>query len=103
MEAGQTSPAEYRSRLEIARSHRDSITDLAGSLLHELEQAVDNLVAIDFPFRLSDYRIDLQRAFVPLRYICFLRSRYSTFNLIHEAGADDRVFGLLDQRLDFFK
>jgi hypothetical protein len=103
MEAAQTSPADYRSRLETVCSNRDSITDLAGSLLHELERAVDNLAAIDFPFRLYDYRIDPQRALVPLRYIRFLRNRYSTFNLIHEVGADERVFGLLDQRLDFFK
>jgi glycerol-1-phosphate dehydrogenase [NAD(P)+] len=102
MESRQNSPGMYRKRLENARNQRESITDLAEDLLDELERAVGTLAAVDFPFRLSDYRIDAQRAFVPLRYIRFLRNRYSTFNLIHELGAEQRVLGLWDRHLGEF-
>jgi hypothetical protein len=53
---------------------------------------------ISFPFSLSDYRLDPRQALLPFRYIRFLRTRYSSFNLIHEIGAEEWMFGLLDQR-----
>ena len=102
MESLRTSPAIYRSRLENARSHRGRITDLAGELLAELEQAVNVLGELSFPFSLSEYRIDPRQALVPVRYIRFLRNRYSTFNLIHETGAEGRVLGLLERQTGTF-
>jgi glycerol-1-phosphate dehydrogenase [NAD(P)+] len=102
MEILRTSPAIYRSRLENARSHRGRITDLAGELLAELEQAVNVLGELSFPFSLSEYRIDPRQALVPVRYIRFLRNRYSTFNLIHETGAEGRVLGLLERQTGTF-
>ena len=56
-----------------------------------------------FPFHLSDYRLDPERALVPIRYIRFLRNRYSSFNLMHEIGAEQRVLGVLDQRIGLFR
>ena len=98
--AGRRENAElYRSRLEKIREHQGMITDLAGGLLGELEQAVAILADIEYPFHLSDYRLDRRQAVVPFRYIRVLRSRYNSFDLIHELGADERVFGLLDQQI----
>jgi len=102
MESGQTGSAMYRSHLENARNHRGSITDLAAGLLAELEKAVTVLGELSFPFSLSDYQLDPRQALVPVRYIRFLRNRYSSFNLIHEIGADETVFGLLEQRTGVF-
>jgi hypothetical protein len=98
----QVSPAIYRSRLENARSHRENILALAGELLEELERAVSILEKISYPFSLSDYRIDPAQALVPIRYIRFLRNRYSTFNLIHEVGAERRMLELLNRRIGRF-
>jgi glycerol-1-phosphate dehydrogenase [NAD(P)+] len=97
MNARRADRAIYRSRLEKARSHRESISDLAGGLLAELEKAVSVLQEISFPFSLSDYQLDPQRILIPIRYIRFLRNRYSTFNLIHEVGAEQWMLGFLDQ------
>ena len=102
MEARVISPGMYRKRLENARIQRQSIMDLAEDLLAELERAVGTLAAIDFPFRLSDYRLDAKRAFVPLRYVRFLRNRYSTFNLIHELGAEQLFSGFWDRHIGEF-
>ena len=99
MEARRTNPAIYRSRLENAREHRESIANMAGELLVELEKAVSVLEDISYPFHLSDYRIDPQRALVPIRYIRFLRNRYSSFDLIHEVGAEEWMLELLGQRI----
>jgi glycerol-1-phosphate dehydrogenase [NAD(P)+] len=99
MESGFPGPGTYRSRLENARKHRNSISDLADGLLAELEKAVSVLEELSFPFRLTDYQLDPSQALVPFRYVRFLRNRYSSFNLIHEVGADEKVFELLDQRL----
>jgi len=99
MAGNRETPQLYRSRLEKTREHRGMITDLAAGLLDELEQAVAILADIDYPFHLSDYRLDPRQAVVPFRYLRFLRSRYSSFNLFHELGAEDRVFGLLDQQI----
>ena len=85
--------------MENIRKQRSRISVLAAGLLGELEKAVAVLEDISFPFRLSDYGLDPSRALVPFRYIRFLRNRYSSFDLIHEVGADDRVFELLDQRV----
>jgi glycerol-1-phosphate dehydrogenase [NAD(P)+] len=98
MTGAQVGADLYRARLENVRKHGGTITDLAGRLLGELEQAIGILRDIEFPFHLSDYKLDLYRALLPIRYIRFLRNRYSSFNLIHEIGADQRVFGLLDRQ-----
>jgi glycerol-1-phosphate dehydrogenase [NAD(P)+] len=103
MQAFENSRGMIRSRLETVLNNRGRILDLAGGLLRELERAVAVLEDIDFPFRFSDYRIDPQRALVPIRYIRYLRNRYSTFNLIHEVGADERVLGVLDQQIELIR
>jgi glycerol-1-phosphate dehydrogenase [NAD(P)+] len=103
MEACESSRAMIASRLETVLNKRDSIRDLAGSLLQELEQAITVLGDIGFPFRLSDFSFDPERAFLPIRYIRFLRSRYSAFNLMHEVGAEQRVLGVLDQRIELIR
>lgn len=100
MEACEISRAIISSRLETVLNNRDTILDLAGGLLGELEQAVAILEDIGFPFRFSDYCFDSERALVPIRYVRFLRNRYSSFNLMHEVGAEQRVLGLLDQRIE---
>ena len=69
----------------------------------ELEQAVAILEDIGFPFRFSDYRFDPVRALVPIRYVRFLRNRYSSFNLMHEVGVEQKVLGLLDQRIEMIR
>ena len=73
------------------------LIDIAGGLLAELEEAVAILADISFPFSLSEYKLDPRQARVPLRYLRFLRNRYSTFNLMHEIGAEPGVMGLLEQ------
>jgi glycerol-1-phosphate dehydrogenase [NAD(P)+] len=103
MGTGQPGSADYRNRLKTVVNNRERILDLSGSLLRELEQSVAVLEAIDFPFRLSDYRLDQQRALVPIRYVRYLRNRYSTFNLLHEIGAEERVLRLLDQRIELIR
>jgi glycerol-1-phosphate dehydrogenase [NAD(P)+] len=99
MAGRRETPELYRSRLEKIREHRRMITELASGLLGELEQAVAILADIEYPFHLSDYRLDRRQAVVPFRYVRFLRSRYNSFDLIHELGADERMFGLLDQQI----
>jgi glycerol-1-phosphate dehydrogenase [NAD(P)+] len=103
MEGQPPGPAVYRSRLETIRKNLATITDLAVGLLAELEKAVAVLGEISFPFSLSDYRLDPRQALLPFRYIRFLRTRYSSFNLIHEVGAEEWMFGLLDQRTGMIK
>jgi glycerol-1-phosphate dehydrogenase [NAD(P)+] len=103
MEACEGSRAMFRSRLETVLNNRDSILELAGSLLKELEQAIAVLGDIGFPFHLSDYDFDPERALVPIRYIRYLRNRYSSFNLMHEVGAEQRVLGVLDQRIELIR
>jgi glycerol-1-phosphate dehydrogenase [NAD(P)+] len=97
MEGGAPGPAAYRKRLENARNHRKELSELAGGLLDELENAVAVLAGLAFPFQLSDYRLDPQQALVPLRYVRFLRNRYSSFNLIHELGAGERLIELAER------
>ena len=103
MEECEISRAIISSRLETVLNRRDSILDLAGGLLGELEQAVAILEGIGFPFRFSDYRFDPVRALVPIRYVRFLRNRYSSFNLMHEVGVEQKVLGLLDQRIEMIR
>jgi glycerol-1-phosphate dehydrogenase [NAD(P)+] len=103
MEGWEFNRTIVRSRLETVLNSRESILDLAGSLLGELEQAVVLLEDIGFPFRLSEYRFDPRRALVPIRYIRFLRNRYSSFNLMHELGAEERVLGVLDRRIELIR
>jgi glycerol-1-phosphate dehydrogenase [NAD(P)+] len=85
----------YRHHLEKILMHREQIVDLAIGLLKELDQAVAVLSDLSYPFSLADYRLDPQQVLASARYARFLRNRYSTFNLIHEIGADDRIFSIL--------
>ena len=103
MEAFENSRPNYRSRLQTVLNNRDSILDLSGSLLRELEQAVAILEDIGFPFHLSHYRFDPERALIPIRYIRYLRNRYSSFNLMHEVGAEEKLLGVLDQRIELIR
>ncbi|UCF98192.1 MAG: iron-containing alcohol dehydrogenase [Spirochaetaceae bacterium] len=89
----------YRTRLENIQKHRGTIIGLSDSLLRELQEAVEALSEISFPFSLSDYRLDVPQALLPMRYIRPLRNRYSSFNLIHEVGAEAQVLEILERRV----
>ena len=89
----------YRARLDKIGEHRKVITALAAGILGELEQAVSILADIGYPFRLSDYRLDPREAFLPVRYVRFLRNRYSTFDLVHEVGAEARLLEVLERQM----
>jgi glycerol-1-phosphate dehydrogenase [NAD(P)+] len=93
------------SRLHLARIQNNvgTITGLAGGMIAELEESVDLLAGVSFPFNLAEYQIDPQAALLPIRYIRCLRNRYGTFNLIHEAGADDRIFRVFQKRVPLLK
>jgi glycerol-1-phosphate dehydrogenase [NAD(P)+] len=89
----------YRLRLERIKKNVGSIAGLAGRLLEELEGAVSVLSSLSFPFRLSDFQIDPRQILMPIRYIRFLRHRYSTFNLMHEVGLEKRILRHLEEQL----
>jgi glycerol-1-phosphate dehydrogenase [NAD(P)+] len=99
MEGGLPGTDTYRSRLIQAGKYGEQIFDLAAGLLRELGDAVDTLEGLSFPFRLSEFRMDPEQATAPFRWVRYLRNRYSSFNLFHEIGADQRVFELLDQEI----
>ncbi len=102
-EMSVSDPEEYRSRLTCIQDKHGSIADLAGGMLSELGESVDLLAGISFPFSLADYQIDPQLALLPIRYIRYLRNRYSTFNLIHEVGAEKRIFGVFEKRVPLLR
>jgi glycerol-1-phosphate dehydrogenase [NAD(P)+] len=89
----------YRLRLEQIQKNVGSIIELAGRLLEELEGAVAVLAGLSFPFRLSEFQIDPQQVLLPIRHIRFLRSRYSTFDLMHEVGAEEKILRHLEAKL----
>ena len=93
----------YRLRLERIQNNVGSITELARRLLEELEGAVSILSSLSFPFRLSDFRIDPQQMLMPIRYIRFLRNRYSTFNLMHEVGLEKKILRHLEEQLSLLR
>ena len=86
--------AILEGRLRAVLAKRKDIVDLGRTLLGELTEAVAVLEAIRFPFHLSDFPIDPEQALLPIRYIRFLRNRYSTFNLIHEVNLTFQLVGL---------
>lgn len=102
-EMSVSDPEEYRSRLTCIQEKHGSIADLAGGMLSELGESVDLLAGISFPFSLADYQIDPQLALLPIRYIRYLRNRYSTFNLIHEVGAEKRIFRVFEKRVPLLR
>ena len=89
----------YRIRLERFQKNVGPITELAGRILGELEGAVSVLSGVAFPFHLSDFQIDPQQILMPIRFVRFLRNRYSTFNLIHEVGVEKRVLRHVEDKL----
>jgi len=89
----------FRLRLERVQKKAGSITELARRMLEELEVAVSILSSWSFPFRLSDFQIDPQQMLMPVRYIRFLRSRYGTFNLMHEVGVENNILRRLEEQL----
>ena len=93
----------YRLRLERIQKNVGSITELARRMLEELEVAVSILSSQSFPFRLSDFQIDPQQMLMPIRYIRFLRSRYGTFNLMHEVGAEKKILRHLEEQLSLLR
>ena len=93
----------YRLRLERIQKNVGSITELARRLLEELEGAVSVLSSLSFPFRLSDFQIHPQQMLLPIRYIRFLRNRYSTFNLMHEVGAAQKILRHLEEQLSLLR
>jgi len=92
-----------RLHLERIQNNAGSITDLAGGMLAELGESIDLLSGARFPFNLAEYQIDPQQALLPIRYIRCLRNRYGTFNLIHEVGADDRVFNVFEKQVPLIR
>jgi glycerol-1-phosphate dehydrogenase [NAD(P)+] len=100
-EMGQRSahPPVYRSRLDSIKQHQASIAGLAVPILSELERSVAVLEASGFPFRLADYKLDPEQAILPVRWVRCLRNRYSSFDLIHEVGAEQRVMEVLEKRV----
>jgi len=88
----------YGERLARIAGQQEAIAELAEGLLDETEEAVRVLEGIDYPFSPKQYRIDADQVLLPIRHVRFLRNRYSSFNLIHEAGADERVLDVLERQ-----
>lgn len=96
-EHGPVLPLEEQfARLEKARRE---IAELALPLLAELRQAVEALRIPGCPFRLSDFRLSAENALLPMRNVRLLRSRYSTFHLAHQVGAEPELLRCLEKRV----
>jgi glycerol-1-phosphate dehydrogenase [NAD(P)+] len=92
-------PPDYHSRLRSTKENQASIASLAVPILSELDRSVAVLQSRGFPFRLADYKLDPEKAILPVRWVRCLRNRYSSFDLIHEVGAGDRVMEVLEKRV----
>jgi len=82
-------PDAVANHLQRCRAHRGAIAVLARGILAELEPAVGVLGGAGYPFRLADYGLSFEQALLPFRYVRALRSRYSSFNLMHELGREE--------------
>ncbi len=102
MAQGRLDRATLEGRLRAVLENRRDIVELAGMMLDELAEAVAVLETVDFPFHLSDFLIDPEKALIPIRYVRFLRNRYSTFNLIYEIGLEREIFGFFEQSMPQF-
>jgi glycerol-1-phosphate dehydrogenase [NAD(P)+] len=78
---------------------KDTILDLALKRLEELERAVSVLVGLGFPGSLSELAIRPEDAFLPFRYVRFLRNRYSSFDLMYETGLEGSVLEALERSI----
>jgi glycerol-1-phosphate dehydrogenase [NAD(P)+] len=74
---------------------KDKIQDLAEKRLEELERAVVILDRLGFPLSLSALGMRPDGAFLPFRYVRYLRNRYSSFDLMYETGLEGGVLEAL--------
>jgi glycerol-1-phosphate dehydrogenase [NAD(P)+] len=89
-----------RTHLERYRGSRDQIEKLSRVLLGELESAIRVLEAAGYPFRLGDYGLSVEQAFLPFRYTRGLRNRYSSFGLMHVLGVEGRILETIRHELE---
>ncbi len=87
-------PAAQTCREELARfvNRKADIQALAEGLLGELEEGLVLLAERGFPFELTAYGLSPAEILLPFRWVRFLRSRTSTFDLMHLLGVEQRIY-----------
>jgi glycerol-1-phosphate dehydrogenase [NAD(P)+] len=86
-------------RLSRFSESRRSILELARPVLNELEDAVQLLSTLEYPFSPHGLGISTEMSLLPCRNARLLRSRYSTFDLAYELGLDRELYGFIEQNV----
>jgi hypothetical protein len=81
-----------RQSLPRFAEHRGQIQRLAETILGELEEGVRLLGGLGYPFDLAEYGLSPAEALLPFRWIRFLRSRPSSFDLMHLLGVERQIY-----------
>jgi glycerol-1-phosphate dehydrogenase [NAD(P)+] len=98
--------AERRLAAEICREslsrfqeHRAFIRELADSILEELGAGVQTLREGGFPFDLPAFGLRDEEILLAFRYVRSLRNRWSSFDLMHLLGVEDRIHAGIERRV----
>jgi len=95
MNAAETGAAAWGRDLAAFQRERESIQELAGQPLQELEEGIQALTAIGLPFHPAEFGVTPSGAYLPFPNIRLLRNRFNTFWLMHELGAEAQPLAAL--------
>ena len=84
-------PAVWRERLARIEAERGRLLENARPILDELEDGLEVLRGLGFPFRPADFGMEPRTGALPFRHIRLLRDRFTSFDLMHLLGVEEEI------------